>query len=79
MNRRDKQRKLEQRRAHNRTQKTKLKETLHDATCLGKGGQPLKKPRTGEALKNAMERHGYVPNGKGGWRRIRESQLGGRR
>jgi hypothetical protein len=77
MNRAQKERKLKLRRKHRQDRKEAKAAALvsaeYSARCIGKNGKKLKKRRDGEefdkALVEAMEARGYLPNGKGGWRR----------
>lgn len=62
--------------AHRRMQKRKKDEALTDASTaalwLGKNGKRLKRARTApdqDIFESVMHDHGYVSNGKGGWRR----------
>lgn len=67
-----KQRKQRRRRASEHSQhKFDVKSyALWESMCIAKDGSKLKRQRTGEALRKAMEERGYVPNGKGGWRKL---------
>jgi hypothetical protein len=79
--RRDKKRRRAQH--HTLTQRRKKEQALLDATeealHVGKSGQRLKRPRSGDALvqatREAMKQRGYVPNGKGGWRKYLPAEL----
>jgi hypothetical protein len=62
--------------AHRRIQKRKKDEALsaaEDASInLGKSGARLKRPRKEpdiEIMRSVMHDYGFVPNGKGGWRK----------
>ena len=62
--------------AHRRMQKRKKTDALasaeYAARHLGKNGAQLKRPRKEldmDIYTDVMREQGYVPNGKGGWRR----------
>lgn len=63
MKARQREAKREQAKDHQQRAQKRLEKALRDS-------QALVKAKGGRSLEDQMERNGYVPNGKGGWRRL---------
>ncbi len=84
MNRRQREERHARRVAHVRQQRKERETAIAQAEKAAvhmsqDGRKPLKKPRTDETLiakifKDTMQRHGFVPNGRGGWRKLHVSK-----